>query len=134
VANGFIEYSKLLKEKELKSTPQRLAMLKILEDRGHVDIDSIYKEIKNDFESISLATVYKNINKMLDVGLIEEIKVPKRKSKFEIKKQRHSHFVCERCAEIYDIEAPQKLEVKLPKGFKPKESSVLIVGVCISCA
>ena len=132
--NRFIEYSKLLKKKELKSTPQRVAMLKILEEKGHADIDHIYAEIKKDFVSISLATVYKNINTMLEAGLIEEIKIPQKKSRFEIKKHKHSHFVCERCSEVYDIDIPKKLDIELPDGFEPKEASVMVTGVCKECS
>ncbi len=108
-------------------------MLKILEERGHADIDHIYNEIKRDFVSISLATVYKNINTMLDAGLIEEIKIPKKKSRFEIKKSKHSHFICEKCGEIYDIDVPKKLDFELPPGFEPKEASVMITGLCSNC-
>ena len=129
----YMEYANLLKQKELKSTPQRVAMLGILDKKGHADIDYIYNEIKKDFVSISLATVYKNVNTMLSAGIIQEIKVPNQKSKYEITKHKHSHFVCEKCGEVYDIQEPKKLDVELPEGFEPKEASVMIMGVCPSC-
>ncbi len=128
-----VQYADMLKQKELKSTPQRMAMLGIMEAKGHADIDEIYQEIKKDFVSISLATVYKNINTMLDAGIIEEIKVPQKKSKFEIAKHKHSHFVCEKCGEVYDVQKPKKLDIELPEGFEPREASVMIVGVCKKC-
>ena len=128
-----VQYADMLKRKELKSTPQRMAMLGIMEAKGHADIDEIYQEIKKDFVSISLATVYKNINTMLDAGIIEEIKVPQKKSKFEIAKHKHSHFVCEKCGEVYDVQKPKKLDIELPEGFEPREASVMIVGVCKRC-
>ena len=130
----YLEYSNLLKRNDLKSTPQRVAMLGILEKKGHADVDHIYNEIKKDFVSISLATVYKNINTMLDAGIIQEIKVPQKKSKFEITKHKHSHFVCEKCGEVYDIDVPKKLDIELPEGFRPKESSVMVTGICKSCS
>ncbi|MRI58175.1 MAG: transcriptional repressor [Epsilonproteobacteria bacterium] len=130
----YIEYSNLLKQNDLKSTPQRVAMLGILERKGHADVDYIYNEIKKDFVSISLATVYKNINTMLEAGIIQEIKVPQKKSKFEIAKAKHSHFVCESCGEVYDIEEPRNLQIRLPEGFHPKEASVMVMGVCKECA
>ncbi len=129
----YMQYSQLLKEKELKSTPQRVAMLGILEKKGHADIDDIYNEIKKDFVSISLATVYKNIHTMLDAGIIQEIKVPQKKSKFEITKHKHSHFVCEKCGMVYDIDEPKKLDIELPEGFAPKEAMVMLIGICKKC-
>ncbi|BCD67850.1 Fur family transcriptional regulator [Nitratiruptor sp. YY09-18] len=131
--NKYIEFTNILKNKELKSTPQRVAMLGILEQKGHADIETIYDEIKKDFVSISLATVYKNVNTLLDAGIIQEIKIPQRKSRYEIAKHKHSHFVCEKCGEVYDIDEPKRLDVELPEGFEPKESSVMIMGVCKKC-
>jgi len=127
------ELTQLLKANELKSTPQRMAMLRILEEKGHADIDHIYNEIKKEFVSISLATVYKNINTMLDAGLIQEIKVPQKKSKYEITKHKHSHFVCEKCGEVYDIDPPKTIEFDLPEGFEDKEVSVMVTGLCKEC-
>ncbi len=126
-------FSKLLNEKSLKTTPQRIAMLDILEKKGHADVEDIFGEIKKEFVSISLATVYKNINTMMDAGIIQEIKIPHKKSKYEITKHKHSHFVCEKCGELYDIEMPKRLEIDLPHGFKPKESMIMIAGICPKC-
>ncbi|MRI83557.1 MAG: transcriptional repressor [Nitratiruptor sp.] len=108
-------------------------MLEILERYGHADIEEIYNEIKEIFISISLATVYKNINTMLEAGLIQEIKIPNGKSKFEIVKEHHSHFFCTQCNRIYDIPHPQRLPLLLPDGFVPKESMVMVTGVCATC-
>ncbi len=130
---NYQRYVQLLGEKSLKTTPQRIAMLGILDKRGHADVEDIYGEIKREFVSISLATVYKNINTLLDAGIIQEIKVPQKRSKYEITKHKHSHFVCEKCGEVYDIEAPRKIDVDLPEGFKPKEASLMIIGICKSC-
>ncbi|BCD60127.1 MULTISPECIES: Fur family transcriptional regulator [unclassified Nitratiruptor] len=133
VENRYQIYTDMLKSKELKSTPQRVAMLNILDQKGHADIEDIYSEIKKEFVTISLATVYKNINTMLDSGIIQEIKIPYRKSKFEVTKHKHSHFVCQKCGEVYDIDEPKCLEIELPEGFKPTESSVMILGICDKC-
>ncbi|SMC09388.1 Fur family transcriptional regulator [Nitratiruptor tergarcus] len=129
----YVEYTNMLKEKELKSTPQRVAMLGILEQKGHADIEDIYSEIKKEFVSISLATVYKNINTLLEAGIIQEIKVPHKKSKFELKKHKHSHFVCEKCGNVYDVEQPKSIDIELPEGFKPKETSLMLSGICPKC-
>ncbi len=129
----YLEYTKMLKEKELKSTPQRVAMLGILEEHGHADIEEIYNEIKKEFVSISLATVYKNINTLLEAGIIQEIKVPHKKSKFEITKHKHSHFICEKCGGVYDVAQPKSIDIELPQGFKPKEASLMLSGICPKC-
>ncbi|MRJ02426.1 MAG: transcriptional repressor [Epsilonproteobacteria bacterium] len=127
------EYMTMLKSRELKSTPQRVAMLRILEEMGHAEIEEIYNHIKRDFVSISLATVYKNINTMREAGLIQEIKVPERRSRFEIVKEPHSHFLCRQCGRIYDIPQPRVEELQLPEGFEPLHYTLTVEGICREC-
>jgi len=127
-------FTELLRQKRLKTTPQRLAMLRILHERGHADIDHIYQEIKKEFLSVSLATVYKNVHTMLEAGLIEEIRIPRHKSRYEISKERHGHFLCQRCGELYDVPQPSQLDLSLPEGFVADTFLVMAKGVCAKCA
>jgi Fur family peroxide stress response transcriptional regulator len=55
----------LLRESGIKVTPQRLSIVDELYGRVHMSIDELYGAIKKRFPSISLATVYKNINELL---------------------------------------------------------------------
>lgn len=64
-----MELLQMLKKYDLKATPQRLCVLKILKRHEHPNIDELYAEIKREYPSISLATVYKNINTLQSQGL-----------------------------------------------------------------
>jgi Fur family peroxide stress response transcriptional regulator len=55
------DIKELLQKSKLKATPQRVAILKSIEKLGHASIEEIYEDIKENFPSISLATIYKNI-------------------------------------------------------------------------
>ena len=52
----------ILKKTPLKSTPQRLAILNTIQKNGHICVEDMFKELKPQFPSLSLATIYKNIN------------------------------------------------------------------------
>ena len=96
--------SELLKDKNLKVTPQRLAILTEIATHGHISVDDIYSKIKSNFPSISLATIYKNIKSLKDVDIVYEINTQDSKPKYEIKKKTHAHFVCQLCNSVEDMD------------------------------
>jgi len=55
----FARLYKILKQNNLKATVQRTAILKSINDAGHINIDGIYSSIRSQYPTISLATVYK---------------------------------------------------------------------------
>lgn len=52
-------FEKILKQNNLKITPQRMAILKEIEKNGHISIEEIYENIKETHPSMSLATIYR---------------------------------------------------------------------------
>lgn len=98
-----MSHVELLKEHGLKATPQRLCVLKILDRHVHPTIDQLFEEIKKDYPSISLATVYKNLNTLILEGIAVEINSPNQKARFDIYEIPHIHVVCENCGHIVDI-------------------------------
>jgi Fur family peroxide stress response transcriptional regulator len=97
-----MDYISLLKDKCLKATPQRLSVLKVLYRNCHPNIDELYEAIKEDFPSISLATVYKNINMLKYSGVVIEINAPSGKSRYDIYIKPHAHIVCKNCGAVED--------------------------------
>ena len=99
-----MNYHSLLKDMSLKITPQRVSVLKILGMHGHPTIDELYKEIKDEFPSVSLATVYKNIHALRDSGAIMEIITPDGKTRYDIYMKPHVHIICKKCGHIEDVD------------------------------
>jgi len=64
------DFTNILREHHLKATPQRLAILENIFLYGHINIDKLYDKVKQKFHSISLATIYKNINAMSENMLL----------------------------------------------------------------
>lgn len=93
---------KILKEKNLKLTPQRLAILNFLDKKTHPTIEEIYEEVKKNFPSISLATIYKNINTLKEHQIVIELN-PGGKLKYDINLVPHIHAICKNCGKIEDF-------------------------------
>ncbi len=98
-----MDFLQILKEKNLKATPQRMAVLKSLNKHTHPTIDELYEDIKKDFPSVSLATVYKNLNTLKDENLITEVNMPNGKARYDIYVEPHIHIVCDSCEQVLDI-------------------------------
>ena len=125
-----------LKENNLKVTPQRLTIVEELYKYGHLNIDEIYKALKSKFPSVSLATIYKNINAMIEISFLSEVKIPKQKSVYELTKIEHSHVVCSKCNSIMDIELNTKELVKEASQLSEYtlyKSSIVFSGICKKC-
>ncbi|MBX7490407.1 Fur family transcriptional regulator [Helicobacter turcicus] len=131
-------FEKLLKDNNLKITPQRLAILKEIQKFGHIGIDEIYENIKESNPSMSLATVYKNLTFMQEAKIVDEVKLPNQKQRYELVKNPHIHLVCEKCGSITDMELERPIDA-LKKTcaeashFKIKETSIAMIGVCPHC-
>ena len=129
----------LLKNSGLKATPQRLSVLKILDSHTHPTIDELYEEICAENPSVSLATVYKNLNMLKDEGLVVEVNMPNQKVRYDIFSRPHIHVVCESCGRVEDYdfcealsEYKENLERKL--GNLIEKMNVLVtVKNCKNC-
>lgn len=98
-----MDYVNLLKTYGLKVTPQRISVLRVLGAHTHPTIDELYEEIKKENPSISLATVYKNLNTLKDEGLVVEVNIVNQKSRYDIYEKPHIHVICENCGTVEDI-------------------------------
>jgi len=129
-------YTTILREYNLKATPQRLAIIESVDRFGHINIDTLYEEVKNKFSSISLATIYKNINSMISNMLLLEVKIPNQKSVYEVVKEQHSHLICDSCGAIVDIKInTSNIEESISKdyNFTINKSDVVFSGNCEKC-
>ena len=126
----------MLKEHHIKITPQRLAIIQLMDEYGHISVRDIFEKIKEKFPSLSLATVYKNINAMMENRFINELKIVGQDNKYELVKERHSHMICRNCGDIEDVFIDTKgLEKSVPaqSGFRVEETSIHFFGLCKKC-
>ena len=135
-----MELLQLLKERELKATPQRLCVLRILKKHEHPNIDELYEQVRAEYPSISLATVYKNLSTLREQGLVVEVNVPNRKTYYDIYEVPHIHIVCSSCGHIMDFDFDNadlgkyqdELQAKLGNSIE-KLSVVAYTSRCERC-
>jgi Fur family peroxide stress response transcriptional regulator len=131
-----MQTTELLKTYQLKVTPQRTAIVEELYAQGHLSIDELYQRLVSRFPTISLATIYKNINAMVEKVFVQEVKIPNQKSKFELVKEAHAHVVCESCGKVEDIRldaAGMIAQVAQLSHYKIERDDLVFSGVCPVC-
>jgi len=129
-------FTDILRAHHLKATPQRLEIANTLYKQGHVNIEDLYETMLQKFNSISLATIYKNINIMIENAFIQEIKLPNQKSVYELTKEAHSHLVCDKCGIIEDITLDLSSINELASqqtNFKINKADLVFSGLCSNC-
>ena len=140
------EFIALLKNKGLKVTNQRLLVLEALAacpDR-HLTAEEIYEIIKTDCPEIGLATVYRTIQLLLELHLIDRINLDDGFVRYEIgngkeggKKHLHHHLVCRKCGRVISFQDDllEELEDKIVKttGFQVMDHEVKLYGYCKEC-
>jgi len=130
-------YTDQLRLHNLKATPQRLAIADALHIHGHITIDSLYGMMLQKFSSISLATIYKNMNLMIENSFVQEVKLPDTKSVYELSKASHSHLLCKECGEVEDVTIDLTSAIKeasTASSFKIESTALTFVGVCKKCS
>lgn len=130
-----MNFEKQLKSKKLKVTPQRLAILKELQENGHMSIDDIYEKIKRIYPYVSLATVYKNMTTLYEANILREIKAPKQKQRYELRGD-HIHVMCEKCGKLEDIPISLrdlKIQSEKVSGYILYDISAILIGICSEC-
>ena len=128
--------TELLKSYHLKVTPQRVAIIEELVSHGHMNIEELYQALTKRFPSISLATIYKNINAMVEKDFVQEVKIPEQKSKFELTKESHAHVVCRECRKVEDIVVGTEAilgEVKDLSHYQIEKNDLVFTGLCPEC-
>ncbi len=131
-----MNYTQQLRDHHLKVTPQRLEIAQALEHYGHLTIDTLYTILKKKFDSISLATIYKNINLMTQNAFIQEVKIPQAKSVYELTKASHSHLVCDKCHQVEDITLDLSMlviQASKTSEFQIEKTSLVFNGICSKC-
>ena len=105
------------RHKGLPLTPQKLEIFRILASSClHPQAADIYQEVKKTFPNISLATVYKNLIRFQELGLIIEIPLAGAPNRYDAKLETHSHAVDTASGKVYDL------------GTKPINTNSKIMG------
>jgi Fe2+ or Zn2+ uptake regulation protein len=126
------------KEKGLRITPQRRAIIEILASEvTHPTVDDVYQRVKEIMPNISRSTVYNTLNELVIIGeLLNLGDFIEGSAHYDIDTQPHHHLYCERCHKIFDIMENSnavKIDPEKLSGFKVHSSQVTFYGICPDC-
>jgi len=120
-------------------TTQRRLLLDTIRRAGrYIDAKEIYRRTSRRDESISLATVYRNLRLFKELGLVDEIRLGESGCYYEIKKSvAHQHLACKCCGKVVEFESPMtdKLlgEVQQSYCFNVTKAELYLEGYCRDC-
>lgn len=120
-----------LKSAGLRPTRQRLALARLLYDRGdrHVTAEQLHQEAASANVRLSLATVYNTLHQFTSLGMLREVVVEPGRSYFDTNIGEHHHFFDEETGELADIPGEQVELAKLPappSGAKISRVDVIV--------
>ena len=109
--------------------------VKLLKD--HPTADMIFHELRHQNTNISLSTVYRNLNILVDDGALIAIKGPGAEVHYDYNVSNHCHIQCRICSKVSDIDfKPVEYISLLPEqasGFHVDGVSVTFTGICSKC-
>lgn len=117
--------------------PRRIIIEYLMENGDHPTVEEIYSQISSRYPNISLATIYNNINFLVEIGLVYEIKSSGKVSRYDFIKQRHSHIICESCGKVADFISPGVRSIQQDaikqSGYLIEDSQLELIGLCPEC-
>lgn len=136
--NKFREYLSSRSKPQRFTVPQRELIRHIFSQHDHFDVEQLIDDIKKAGLGISRATVYRNLNKLVDAGLLRKIEVGNRTVyEHDYGYPQHEHLVCERCKKMIEFQSDvisQALQdVCRQHGFQSQGHTLVVRGVCAEC-
>ncbi|MDQ7038196.1 MAG: Fur family transcriptional regulator [Aquificota bacterium] len=130
--NLFIERCR---QQGLKITPQRVAVYEILlKSENHPTVEEIYEEVKKKYPFVSLATVYRTVETLEQMGLAKKVCYWGSSARYDANTDDHHHLICISCGAIRDIYMEDRLSIPEElEGFRTEGYSVNIYGLCPEC-
>ena len=101
----------------------------------HPTAEMIYQWLKPANPSLSLGTVYRNLNLLADEGAIRRMAFPV--ERYDAKTMPHPHFCCDQCGAVYDLHLPYDAELDrqalLASGHDVTGHEVVFHVICTKC-
>lgn len=132
------ELAKILRDNGCKVTPQRLAVYDMLSHTTeHPTAEMIYQKVKEQYPTMSFATVYKSVEIFSKLGVIQVLNTGEDSFCYDAKTSEHPHIKCTKCGRVNDVShldarAVESL-VENETGFKVNGHQFYFYGICPDC-
>jgi Fe2+ or Zn2+ uptake regulation protein len=128
----------LLRERGLRVTAQRLAVIRAVADAPHATADAVADTVRGEIGSISVQAVYDALAALTETGLLRRIQPAGSPARYEDRVgDNHHHLICRACERMVDVacavgEAPC-LTAAEGFGYEIDEAEVIYWGRCPDC-
>ena len=116
------------------SIQRQLILDYVLNSCEHPTAEMIYRDLKKEIPNLSLGTVYRNLNLLVERNLIKKIVVPNNVDRFDKTLIDHDHMTCIKCGRILDISTDYILryidKLEKEKGYKIISHNLHYNGIC----
>ncbi|MDR1603998.1 MAG: transcriptional repressor [Gracilibacteraceae bacterium] len=128
---------KSLKDKGIRFTPQRQAILEyLLDTNSHPTAEEIYRQVKERFPGVSLGTIYNTLNMLKENNFLLELDCGEMSTRFDGNAENHYHVVCRNCGKVVDFHTDLlQLDALATEhtGFAIETHRLVFYGVCGPC-
>ncbi|MFP4153512.1 MAG: Fur family transcriptional regulator [Alkalispirochaeta sp.] len=125
---------------KIRKSRQRDRILELLKhSRDHLTAHWIFETLRNEFPTVSLGNVYRNLNILVEQGLVNRLAFGSSGDVYEATREPHYHFVCDVCGTIEDVRVPLELQHEVESmigetyGHLVISKSVEFHGICRTC-
>ena len=122
-----------------RATRQLEQVFKALQgDHTHPFADQIHRRVRKKLPRISLGTVYRNLQRLVEDGKIRTVLLEKRVVRYDPETRDHDHFICESCGRVIDLflERARRIDLRslANDGYIVTTYNVTVYGMCQVCA
>ena len=133
-----IDPVELLRQRGLRVTPQRLAVLRAVAETPHATADAVAETVRGEIGTVSTQAVYDALGALTETGLLRRIQPAGSPARYENRVgDNHHHLICRVCERMVDVdcavgEAPC-LTAGEDFGYEIDEAEVIYWGRCPQC-
>ncbi|MCF6137659.1 Fur family transcriptional regulator [Pseudalkalibacillus berkeleyi] len=141
--NRIESIKKQLHSQSYKLTPQREATVRVLLEReeDHLSAEDVYLLVKDKAPEIGLATVYRTLELLTELKIVDKINFGDGVSRYDLRKEGadhfHHHLVCIECGAVDEIQedllGDVEQIVEKDWNFKVKDHRLTFHGICYRC-
>lgn len=122
----------------MKYSKQREAVLNaVLWSTEHPTAEMVYETVKKEIPNISLGTVYRNLNQLVEKGMIKLVVLPNEGNRFDKTLEHHDHVYCQSCKNLFDIPSSNLMQInhaiEKETGFQILSQNIIFEGICKNC-
>ncbi len=126
-------------EKATRYSKKREAILQtICSTDTHPSAEWVYQTLKPEYPDLSLGTVYRNIARFKEEGLVVSVGTVNGQERYDANTHPHTHFVCRKCDAVLDLpevtaDTPGLRKIARHYGLEIDHHELILFGTCSHC-